>query len=1210
MKGPVRSHPNCHVPFRVLASGLVLLLASPGGCPPGDGGPSGGDGAQSCVLTVTVSPAGAGQVVVEPAKAAYAVGERVSLAAQAASGYRFDHWQGDAAGADNPLVLTMHGDVTVEAVFVASGTSGGNGEVSPLVTVLPAGVTVQPTQDGRLSISGAGVPALYPGQVLVHSTGGAGGMLARVKSVTTSNGVSTVEFGPAGLTDVFRNAHIALDTRAIMAQAKAAPRKGIPTRSKGMFGFDIVENEDGTHALQLSQQDISLDITDDCTLTLKDLTFQFTPVLDVGVDIEDMNLTRFRCVGSGTMHMNLDVEVSSSAITDRLSKDFELAEVDFLRGVIPIGAFPLEYVCTFTLTLGVEVTFGDVGTVAGGFDLTTGLTAGAEYLHGSWTPVSDLRFDLNPHAPSISLAPVEVEVYAQPEIGVKFFETVGPSISVKDYVKLVGNLRSLDFPMGLELRRGDTVDFNANFDIVDLYKLSHSETLWENEYVMLARMVFGVDPGDRGSLTHTPDEFLPGTGLYSYVYPVTVDTQPEEGFETIGYRIDYLCENKSVVTAGNPLEDEPVNASKQITAIVVAEDPNRNADGSDPDSLTGPYHITTEMFPSDSGEVIVYPRKAGYRRGDKVIVRAKPYSGSKFHHWEAALEGTEPLMAMSVYGDMTVRAVFESIVPRQLYVPQAYATIQEAIDAATYGDRVVIDFGTYGGDGNRDLDFHGRHMILAGRSQEETIIDLGGSAAAPHRLADLTDVEGDVYIEHMTIRNGYAGRSALAGTPNNVGGAVIAGRKSNLYVTFCDFVNCHAPSHGGAIYFQDPYADFESSLRLCNSRFEGCTADDNGGAVYFRNPNRLASLDARFSQCIFRNNSGDWGGAIYCPEAYGDLRISDSEFTGNHATNQGGAAVVERVYHVAEIARCTFAGNSASLAGALYCEGDRAGGGGEIFVRSCQFLNNTATGYGGALSTGMVGYTSEPVTVEDCTFDGNSAPSAGAVYLAVSTTMRSSRFADNRATHGDAGAARIAGHASDCTFTGNHAADEGGAVQIDDTGIVDGSEFNANTAGWLGGAVLLSGGTLAGGRVENNEAKGAGGIFSSGGVIQNVVVHNNRTTERHSGGGIDARQTEIRNCTITSNQAILNGGGLDVNECLVAGCTISENTATENGGGIMMIESNVMGCSIFQNTAAEGGGVWVSGTSTESTIGGGTAIYANTPENCHAVRGDVCAGFD
>jgi hypothetical protein len=60
----------------------------------------------------------------------------------------------------------------------------------------------------------------------------------------------------------------------------------------------------------------------------------------------------------------------------------------------------------------------------------------------------------------------------------------------------------------------------------------------------------------------------------------------------------------------------------------------------------------------------------------------------------------------------------------------------------------------------------------------------------------------------------------------------------------------------------------------------------------------------------------------------------------------------------------------------------------------------------------------------------------------------------------------------------------------------------------------------------------------------------------------------------------------------------------------MMIESNVMGCSIFQNTAAEGGGVWVSGTSTESTIGGGTAIYANTPENCHAVRGDVCAGFD
>jgi len=1145
MKGSVRSHPDGHVPFRVLALGLLLLSASLGGCPSGDGSPSGGDGAQSCVLTVTVSPANAGQVVVEPAKVAYAVGEQVSLAAQAASGYRFDHWQGDAAGADNPLILTMHRDLTVEAVFVASGTSGGNGEVSPLVTVLPAGVSVQPTPDGKLSISGADVPALYPGQILVHSTGGNGGILARVKSVTTSNGVQTVEFGPAGLTDVFRNAHITLDTRAIAAQAKAAPRKGIQTRSKGMFGFDIVENEDGTHALQLSQQDISLDITDDCTLTLKDLTFQFTPVLDLGLDIENTNLTRFRCVGSGTMHMNVDVEASSSAVTDRLSKDFELAEVDFLRGVIPIGLFPLEYVCTFTLTLGVQVTFGDVGTVTGGFDLTTGLTAGAEYLNGRWTPVSDLAFDLNPHAPNIAVTPVEVEVYAKPEIGVKFFEVVGPSISVKDYVKLVGNLRSPDFPIGLELRRGDTVDFSVNLDLVDPYKLSHSETLWENEYVMLARMVFGVDPSDRGSLTHTPDEFVPGTGLYSYVYPVTVDTQPVQGFETIGYRIDYLCEDKSLVTAGNPLRDEPVNASKQITAIVVAEDPNQNADGSDPDSATGPYHITTEMFPSDSGEVIVYPRKAGYRSGDKVVVRARPYSGSKFHHWEAALEGKEPLMAMTVRGNMTVRAVFESVVPRQLHVPQEYDTIQAAIDAATYGDRVVIDFGTYSGDGNRDLDFHGRHMILAGQSQEETIIDLGGSAAAPHRLADLTNVEGDVYIEHMTIRNGYAGRSAFVGTPNNVGGAVIAGHKSNLYVTFCNFVSCHAPSGGGAIYFEDPYVGFESSLRVCNNRFEGCTADDNGGAVYFRNPNRLASLDARFSQCVFRNNSGDWGGAIYCPEAYGDLQIIDSEFTGNQATGHGGAAVVERVYHVAEIARCTFEGNSASLAGALYCEGDRGGRGGEIFVRSCRFLSNTATSYGGALSTGMVGYTSEPVTVEDCTFDGNSARSAGAVYLAVSTTMRSSRFADNRATDGDAGAAEIAGHASDCTFTRNHAADEGGAVQIDDTGIVDGSEFRENTAGLWGGAVYLSGGVLSGGWIENNEAAGGGAVFSSGGVIQNAKISNNRTTERHNGGAIDAYKTEIHNCTITDNLAILNGGGLDIDECLVTGCTIHDNAARE-----------------------------------------------------------------
>ncbi len=196
-------------------------------------------------------------------------------------------------------------------------------------------------------------------------------------------------------------------------------------------------------------------------------------------------------------------------------------------------------------------------------------------------------------------------------------------------------------------------------------------------------------------------------------------------------------------------------------------------------------------------------------------MEARPEHGSRFHHWEGALSGTDAVQQFTMgSSSVTIRAVFESIVPRLLKVPQDFGTIQAAINAATYGDQINLDFGTYKGTGNRDLVFNGKWLSIHGASQEETIINLEGSSTTPHRLAELWDVAGTVSFTNLTVRNGYAGNSTHVGNPNFVGGAIMLSETSSVYIGWCKFENCRtgAGGDGGAIWYDDPSTSRETQL--------------------------------------------------------------------------------------------------------------------------------------------------------------------------------------------------------------------------------------------------------------------------------------------------------------------------------------------------------------------------------------------------------------
>lgn len=198
---------------------------------------------------------------------------------------------------------------------------------------------------------------------------------------------------------------------------------------------------------------------------------------------------------------------------------------------------------------------------------------------------------------------------------------------------------------------------------------------------------------------------------------------------------------------------------------------------------------------------------------------------------------------------------------RIVRVPEDAATLADAIARARSQDTILVSDGLYSGEGNRDLHFGGKSLVLRSENgPERTIIDCGGSSASPHfgiefRLGDRGTVDG------LTIRNGYSNH-----------GSAIRCQSASPTLRNCVFFGNHATDSGGALRCKNASPTLVHCTLAGNSsvagggmfliagsspRLEGCiiALSRQGGAVFVND----ASCRPRLICCdLFGNAGGDW----------------------------------------------------------------------------------------------------------------------------------------------------------------------------------------------------------------------------------------------------------------------------------------------------------------------------------------------------------------
>src|SRR5262249_44937705 len=208
-----------------------------------------------------------------------------------------------------------------------------------------------------------------------------------------------------------------------------------------------------------------------------------------------------------------------------------------------------------------------------------------------------------------------------------------------------------------------------------------------------------------------------------------------------------------------------------------------------------------------------------------------------------------PKRPLVLLGLLVVPALAATAAAGTIHVPADQKDLSHALQHAQDGDEIVVADGTYAGGNNKNLDFHGKQLVLRSENgPAHCVIDCEGAGRAFHFHGGegLASV-----VQGLTLANGNM----------NVGGAVYCKGSSPTVRDWLFTGNTAHPGkyHGGGAMALEHGSSplIEDCVFSGNQQIQSTQQNNAGGALAIE-----WNSNPTLKGCQFVGNHGQEGGAI------------------------------------------------------------------------------------------------------------------------------------------------------------------------------------------------------------------------------------------------------------------------------------------------------------------------------------------------------------